>query len=116
MAPAAERCFCGILMVEVRGLCENRPPTPACDPIQDSTAVQLRLLLLEDRRMEGPDVDHEWIIGSRWQEYDAERRANLLRVVAIAAFYLVHMANYYRWFSLPAMSGVDQRFHQLMTS
>jgi len=66
--------------------------------------------------MDGPNVDREWFIVSRWQEYAAERRANLLRVIGIGAFYLVHMANYYRWFGLPAMAGVDQRFHQQMTA
>jgi len=66
--------------------------------------------------MEGPGVDRDWFIVSRWQEYEAERRANLLRVFAIGAFYLVHMANYYRWFGLPEMAGADRRFHQLMTA
>jgi hypothetical protein len=66
--------------------------------------------------MERPEVERDWFIVSRWQEYEAERRANLLRVVAIAAFYLVHMANYYRWFGLPEMPGADRRFHQLMTA
>ena len=66
--------------------------------------------------MDGPEVERDWFIVSRWQEYGAERRANLLRVLAIAAFYLVHMANYYRWFGLPEMPGADRRFHQLMTA
>jgi hypothetical protein len=66
--------------------------------------------------MERPDVDRDWFIVSRWQQYEAERRANLLRVVAIGAFYLVHLANFYRWFGLPGMPGVDRRFHQLMTA
>jgi hypothetical protein len=66
--------------------------------------------------MEGPEVERDWFIVSRWQEYEAERRANLLRVLAIAAFYLVHMANYYRWFGLPEMPAADRRFHQLMTA
>jgi hypothetical protein len=66
--------------------------------------------------MDGPEVERDWFIVSRWQEYEAERRANLLRVLAIAAFFLVHIANYYRWFGLPEMPGADRRFHQLMTA
>jgi hypothetical protein len=66
--------------------------------------------------MERPHTDRQWFIVSRWQEYEAERRANLLRVVGIAAFYLVHMASYYEWFGLPAIPGVDRRFHQAVTS
>lgn len=66
--------------------------------------------------MEGPGIERGWFIVSRWQEYEAERRTNLLRVLAIAAFYLVHLANYYRWFGLPEMPGADRRFHQLMTA
>jgi hypothetical protein len=66
--------------------------------------------------MDGPALDRDWFIVSRWQEYGAERRANLLRVLAIAVFYLVHLANYHRWFGLPEMPGSDRRFHQLMTA
>lgn len=66
--------------------------------------------------MQRQDADRQWFIVSRWQEYDAERRANLLRVVGIAAFYLVHLANYHRWFGLPEIPGVDRRFNQEVTA
>src|SRR5579862_8142285 len=66
--------------------------------------------------MQRQDADRQWFIVSRWQEYDAEGRANLLRVVGIAAFYLVHLANYHRWFGLPEVRGVDRRFNQEVTA
>lgn len=44
----------------------------------------------------GPEAgDPRWYVVGRWQEYEGEGRTNLLRVVAIAAFYLVELANYH---------------------
>ena len=40
-------------------------------------------------------ADREWFILGRWQEFEGEGRANLLRVIGIAAFYAVGLANYY---------------------
>lgn len=40
-------------------------------------------------------ADRSWYIVSRWQEYEAEARANLLRIASIGAFYLVHLVDYY---------------------
>ena len=31
--------------------------------------------------------DREWFIVGRWQEYEGEARANLLRIAGIGAFY-----------------------------
>ena len=39
--------------------------------------------------------DRPWYIAQRWQEYDAERRANLLRIVGIGSLYLVHLMHYH---------------------
>lgn len=39
--------------------------------------------------------DRQWYIVGRWQEYEGETRANLLRVIGIAAFYIVELINYY---------------------
>jgi hypothetical protein len=31
--------------------------------------------------------ERRWFIASRWEEYEGEGRANLLRMIGIAAFY-----------------------------
>lgn len=36
-----------------------------------------------------------WHVFQRWQQYDAEVRVNLLRILAIGFFYLIHLANHY---------------------
>ncbi len=45
----------------------------------------------EDRNVR----DRQWYIAERWQEYEGERRANLLRIIAIGSFYIVHLLNYH---------------------
>jgi hypothetical protein len=37
----------------------------------------------------------QWFIASRWQEYEGESRANLLRIVAVGAFYVVELLRFY---------------------
>jgi hypothetical protein len=47
---------------------------------------------------EGPTADvgnRQWYIVGRWQEYEGEERANLIRVIAIGAFYIVELFSYY---------------------
>ena len=39
--------------------------------------------------------DRSWFIARRWMAYEAEARANLLRIIAIGAFYLVHLWSYF---------------------
>jgi hypothetical protein len=39
--------------------------------------------------------DGSWFIAQRWQAYEAESRANLLRICAIGLFYLVHLWSYF---------------------
>jgi hypothetical protein len=39
--------------------------------------------------------DRPWYIVGRWQEYQGEARANLLRLAAVAAFYVIELINYY---------------------
>jgi hypothetical protein len=62
--------------------------------------------------------DRSWYIVGRWGEFEGESRANLLRVVGIAAFYLVELANYQGFqlggFEMPKV--VDQPFHQAVTA
>jgi hypothetical protein len=39
--------------------------------------------------------DRQWYIVGRWQEYEGEGRANLLRIAAVGAFYLVELFHHY---------------------
>lgn len=39
--------------------------------------------------------DRDWFIVQRWQAYEAESRANLLRICAVGLFYLVHLWTYF---------------------
>jgi hypothetical protein len=73
-----------------------------------------------------PDTDtaagkgdgRRWFIVTRWQEYEGEARANLLRIAGIGAFYLVEIANYHGlrlgFIELPQV--VDKPFHQAVTA
>lgn len=61
-----------------------------------------------------------WHIVSRWQEFEGESRANLLRIVAIFLFYLVELGNYYGLdfgpIQIAKVEGVDLDFHRAMTA
>ena len=37
----------------------------------------------------GSTHDRQWFIVSRWQQYEGEARANLLRIVGIGSFYII---------------------------
>jgi hypothetical protein len=53
--------------------------------------------------------DRQWFIVGRWQEFEGEGRANLLRIAGVGAFYCVELVNYY--------TGVVERpFHQAVTA
>jgi hypothetical protein len=62
--------------------------------------------------------DRPWYIVGRWQEYQGEARANLLRLAAIIAFYAIELVNYYGIdlgvIQLPKVS--DRPFHQTVTA
>lgn len=62
----------------------------------------------------------QWFIVGRWQEFEGEARANLLRIVGIGAFYLIELANYQGLrlgaLELERAEGVDQPFHQAVTA
>lgn len=66
------------------------------------------------------DKDRQWFIAGRWQEYEGEARANLLRVAGIALFYLVELLNYHGLdlgpLQYPKVPGVDRGFHLAMTA
>jgi hypothetical protein len=60
--------------------------------------------------------ERQWFIVSRWQEYEGEARANLLRIIGVGAFYIIEVVNHgvhLGALQLPAV--VDDRFHQAMT-
>ena len=68
--------------------------------------------------------DRSWIITGRWQQYEGELRANLLRIVAIGAFYLIHLWNYLGsrgdlpvpgLLQLNQGGPMDRRFHVLVS-
>ena len=62
----------------------------------------------------------QWFIVGRWQEFEGEARANLLRIIGIGAFYLVELANYHGLrpgaLELNRVEGVDRPFHQAVTA
>lgn len=55
-----------------------------------------------------------WYIVSRWQEYQGEMRANLLRILCVLALYGVHLVNHY--FLIDAAAREKQlEFHKALT-
>jgi hypothetical protein len=62
--------------------------------------------------------DRPWSVVGRWQEFEGEGRANLLRLTGIAAFYIVELANYHGLkvgaFEMPRVSG--RPFHLAVTA
>jgi len=71
-------------------------------------------------RPSASDLDHKWFIVGRWQEFEGEARANLLRIVGIGAFYLVELANYHGlnlgFFEMPKVDTIGPSFHQAVTA
>ncbi len=69
----------------------------------------------EDRNVR----DRQWYIAERWQEYEGERRANLLRIIAIGLFYIVHLLNYHGLrigvLQLAEGGDVSREFHVQVT-
>jgi hypothetical protein len=62
--------------------------------------------------------DRRWVLLGRRQEYEGEGRANLLRVAAVGAFYVIELANYHGLslggFQIPAIRG--RPFHLAVTA
>jgi hypothetical protein len=62
--------------------------------------------------------DRAWYIVGRWQEYEGEARANLLRLAAVAAFYAIELINYYGidlgFIRFPQVR--DPAFHRTVTA
>jgi hypothetical protein len=70
------------------------------------------------------ESDRSWFITQRWQAYEAESRANLLRIIAIGLFYLVHLWSYfgsqgrlpnYGFLQIAESGEIDKQFHLLIT-
>ena len=57
-------------------------------------------------------AQRQWYIVGRWQEYEGESRANLLRIVAIGAFYIVQLINFH---IIYACDPQQLPFHQQAT-
>jgi hypothetical protein len=61
-----------------------------------------------------------WFIALRWQQYEGEARANLLRLLAIGGFYSIELANYHGLrlgpLDLPQVDGVDRPYHLAVTA
>ena len=57
--------------------------------------------------------DRQWYIVGRWEELGGEARVNLLRIVAVGAFYCVQLAQYF--FFAPRTAD-STRFHQQATA
>lgn len=57
-------------------------------------------------------TDREWYIVGRWQEFEGESRANLIRIVAVGAFYLVQL---YSFHFLYGADSAQLPFHQKAT-
>jgi hypothetical protein len=65
-----------------------------------------------------PRPDQQWRIVGRWQEYEGELRANLLRIAGIGLFYVIELLNYYGLslgpIEMPKVVGLP--FHQSVTA
>jgi len=70
-------------------------------------------------QLESPPLTNErlWYITGRWEEFEGEARANLLRVLALVVFYAVELINYkgihLGFLEMPAV--VDRPFHLAVT-
>jgi len=58
-------------------------------------------------------AQRQWFIVGRWQEFEGESRANLLRIVAIGAFYIVQLVQFY---VLSPRDELQREFHQQATA
>ena len=65
-------------------------------------------------------LERQWFVVGRWQEYEGEARANLLRIIGIAAFYIVELINYHGFhlgfLDMPKVGDVTPAFHQAVTA
>lgn len=61
--------------------------------------------------------EREWFIVGRWEEFEGEGRANLLRLIGVTAFYAVELVNYHGlhlgFVEMPRV--VERPFHLAVT-
>ena len=57
--------------------------------------------------------DRQWFIVERWQSYDGEARANVLRLLAVGLFYAVQMLQFF-WFG--DRGPAETAFHRVATT
>lgn len=66
------------------------------------------------------DTDFQWYVIGRLKEFEGEQRANVLRLIAIAAFYSVELINQHGlnlgFLSMPQVTHVNDKTHMLITS
>lgn len=64
--------------------------------------------------------ERSWHIVGRWQEFEGEARANLLRIVGVFAIYAIELINYHGlelgFLQLPKQADVTQPFHRAVTA
>lgn len=58
-------------------------------------------------------ADRQWYIVGRWQEYEGEARANLVRVLAVIAFYVVQLVHFYGYSN---RNAAETAFHTRTTA
>ena len=67
-----------------------------------------------------PTADQSWFIATRWEQYQAEGRANLLRLIALVLFYAVEVVHYYGlpldFLELPPAGPNEAAFHWAVAS
>jgi hypothetical protein len=65
-------------------------------------------------------TDRQWFIVGRWQEYAGEIRANLLRIIAISAFYGIELLNYHGlelgFLNMARAPDLTREFHAAVTA
>jgi hypothetical protein len=74
-----------------------------------NTPLKRGLIMPADLETRPSLDDRQWFIVGRWQEYEGESRANLLRIAGVGLFYSIELANY--WTGV-----VDRPFHQAVTA
>lgn len=58
------------------------------------------------------EQSRSWFIASRWQEFEGEMRASVLRAAMVVGFYAVQLANYT---TIKAVSAENQLYHRQVT-
>jgi hypothetical protein len=77
-----------------------------------------------DRISTAPELETRRFVAQRWQGFAAEARVNLLRIIAIGAFYIVHLWSYYSslgkvpplgFFQIAGAGEIGKEFHSEIT-